>query len=98
MERHGRRRNPKDVGHIGGACAAGEEGGDPCFGWGQAEQIDQTAPQTVVTEVKAESLSAINTAKTELLHDLQQQLKDSISQQATSALSHVVQTVKAMLP
>ena len=64
----------------------------------QAEQIDQTAPKTVVTEVKAESLSAINTAKTELLHDLQQQLKDSISQQATSALSHVVQSVKAMLP
>ena len=64
----------------------------------QAEQIEQTTPPPVVTAAKAESLGVIDTVKTELLQDLQQQLKDSITQQATSALSHVVQSVKAMLP
>lgn len=64
----------------------------------QAEQNEQTTPQVVVTEANTESLSTLNTIKSELLQDLQQQLKYNITQQATSALSHVVQSVKAMLP
>ena len=63
-----------------------------------AEQIEQVSPPAAVTEINEESLSAIDTVKTELLQDLQTQLKDSITQQATLALSHVVQSVKAMLP
>lgn len=64
----------------------------------QAEQTEQTTQQTVVVEVKTVSTTALTTIQSQFLQDLQQQLTDSIAEQANSALSHVVKSVKAMLP
>lgn len=63
-----------------------------------AAQADETSSQITAPIVQVETGTELSAIKAQLVQDLQHELTSSIKQQASNALNHVAQTVKALLP